>query len=83
MSRLTWKRSLRSFDSSWMETGCGRWPGGGGGADAGDAGGYAAAPLLRRDHAGSGGRLGSADGGAEAQAAAAAQTAAATPTQTP
>ena len=36
-----------------------------------------------RDHAGGGGRLGSADGGAEAQAAAAAQTAAATPTQTP
>ena len=29
-------------------------------------GGYAAAPLLRRDHAGSGGRLGSADGGAGA-----------------
>ena len=44
----------------------GRWPGGGGGADADDAGGYAAAPLLRRDHAGSGGRLGSADGGAGA-----------------
>ena len=42
---------------------CGRWPGGGGGADAGDAGGYAAAPLLRRDHAGSGGRLGLDDGG--------------------
>ena len=40
--------------------------GSGGGADAGDAGGYAAAPLLRRDHAGSGGRLGSADGGAGA-----------------
>ena len=29
-------------------------------------GGYAAAPLLPRDHAGSGGRLGSAAGGASA-----------------
>ena len=46
----------------------GCWPGGGGGADADDAGGYAAAPLLPRDHAGSGGRLGSADGGAGASA---------------
>ena len=42
----------------------GCWLGGGGGADADHAGGYAAAPLLWRDHAGRGGRLGSADGGA-------------------
>ena len=36
--------------------------------DADHAGGYAAAPLLWRDHAGRGGRLGSADGGAGAGA---------------
>ena len=49
-----------------MKTPLLRWPGGGGGADADHAGGYAAAPLLWRDHAGRGGRLGSADGGAGA-----------------
>ena len=62
MSRLTWKRSLRSFDSSWMET----LKSASGGADADDAGGYAATPPpTLRDHAGGGGRLalGSADGG--------------------